>query len=268
MINDKFFILDNSHENECFEMPFPPAPKERAQYCIGVQNRELTHLIFDDSLNNTFLTIDAENTRELHIDGVFFKELKNSKITINAGLNTVIHVYFCEISHYDIDLAIEINLFGIESKTDVNIVSIGLEKSTKCYNVTVKHYGAKTISNIDCKGISKDNSFVKFFPYSLISLDTPNCSARQSSRIINLDDFSRGQIKPMLEINNNEVTASHSAVLGSLKDDELFYMLARGIDYKKARYLIVKGLVSPTFDGLLNIENKQKFKVVLERGIK
>ena len=263
----QYMMFDEKYKNRFLKMNFGEDFSVRRSISFAVQNRPLTNLIFDETICNKHVVVDIENCTEVEIDAVFLKSVVGSKLVINVGKNSGINVVFCEISHLEVELDIEINLLASTTFADVNLVSIATETSSKTFNIRINHLAERTSSNIDLKGISKDSSVIRFYPSSHIATKTPFCSAMQENRIVSLNDDSHGIIKPMLVINNNEVKAKHSAALGSVKDDEIFYLLSRGINESVARYLIVKGLVAGTINKLPEIEEKHKFNIVFERGI-
>ena len=266
-MNYNYHIFDEKQINPLMKINFGEDFSVKRATAFGIENRETSNVIFDESLSNKTVVIDIENCAITHFNAVFLKAVENAKLIINVGKKSAISLVFCEISHLNIELDIEINLLANESRAEVNIASIGLEDSTKNYDIKVNHLAQFTKSNVILRGISNDRSLIRFLPHSKIAPKTVGCEVYQDNRIINLKDESRGIIKPMLMINNNEVKAKHSAVLGNVKDEEIFYLLSRGIEEPEARLLIIKGLVKPTLDLYPDFEEKEKFKIVLERGI-
>lgn len=262
-----YYVLDESRENPNFNMRFHDDSGHAAPYRIKVKNRKATHLIFNDSINNNTLFIDVENCQDLRFDGVFFKETKNANIVMNIVKNSSISLFFCGLSAADVDLNIEVNLLSEGCKASVNIGTIAIDHAKKQFFVNVNHYAPKTISNVELKGITKGHGTIRFNPRSMIAYETPFCEAKQNSRIVNLSPTSQGAIKPILEINNNDVEASHNAVLGSITDEEVFFLLARGLSYNRARALIVRGIMMPILKSLLDYDDKLKFKTLFERGL-
>ena len=65
----------------------------------------------------------------------------------------------------------------------------------------------------------------------------------QNNRIINLND-KLCQINPNLYIDENDVTANHSAYIGKFRDDEIFYLQRLGLSYIDATKLLLKGFLS------------------------
>ena len=78
---------------------------------------------------------------------------------------------------------------------------------------------------------------------SSIDKNITNCTCNQFNRIINLTN-NKCEIRPILYIDNEEVTANHSALIGDFEEDELFYLESRGISKKDAYNLLIKGFLS------------------------
>ena len=68
---------------------------------------------------------------------------------------------------------------------------------------------------------------------------------RQVAKIIVFDPKSDGQASPILKIGENDVEASHAAVVGRLSEEHLFYLESRGVDETMAKRLITLGYLKP-----------------------
>ena len=58
-----------------------------------------------------------------------------------------------------------------------------------------------------------------------------------------LDDKSRTDTYPYMEIDENDATITHEASVGKIGDDQLFYMTSRGIPEQEALNMIVLGFI-------------------------
>ena len=57
---------------------------------------------------------------------------------------------------------------------------------------------------------------------------------------------------PILLIDEYDVHANHGAAIGKMSDDELFYLMSRGLSNKEAFKLILSGIINPFMDNLLD----------------
>jgi Fe-S cluster assembly protein SufD len=65
--------------------------------------------------------------------------------------------------------------------------------------------------------------------------------AQQSNKNLLLSNDARVDTKPQLEIFNDDVKCSHGATVGQLEEEELFYLLTRGLPDNLARNLLTYG---------------------------
>ncbi len=63
-----------------------------------------------------------------------------------------------------------------------------------------------------------------------------------------LSDESEADASPKLIINNHDTEASHSATVGQIDAEDLFYMTSRGVDPRAARNMLVEGFFVPVLE--------------------
>lgn len=167
---------------------------------------------------------------------------KNFKIRYQYSLmensNTEIYKF------YDVAGIKEMNiiyLLGTNAKIDYNFktISTGCEK----YNMTIYHQASNTDSDIKNNGVNINKGNLQFNVSSFVSSGNIGCNINQSSRIINLTD-NKCQINPNLFIDEYDVSANHSALIGKFSDDEMFYLESRGIDEITALNLLINGFLT------------------------
>ena len=143
-----------------------------------------------------------------------------------------------------------INLNGENARIDFNLKTIS--KMNEKYNFLVYHNAKKTISNIINNGVNIKDGTLEFNVSTFIPNGIKKCDASQSGRIIN-ETKNNCIIKPNLFIDENDVIANHSALIGTFKEDEVFYLMSRGIEKKEAQNLLIKGFL------LKNITHHKEF---------
>jgi Fe-S cluster assembly protein SufB len=109
----------------------------------------------------------------------------------------------------------------------------------------VVHLAPNTSSKIISKSISKDGGragyrgLVKVAKGAVDSRSTVNCDA------LILDEQSRSDTYPTMEIEEDRVTIGHEATVSKIGDEQLFYLMARGIPAEEAAAMIVAGFIEP-----------------------
>ncbi|MDW3647500.1 MAG: Fe-S cluster assembly protein SufD [Bacteroidia bacterium] len=114
----------------------------------------------------------------------------------------------------------------------------------------VDHMNADGYSNELYKGILKDQSTGVFNGRIHVYQDAQKTNAFQSNNNVLLDDTANIYTKPQLEIYADDVKCSHGATLGSLDEEAMFYLQARGIKKDQARKMLVHSFVMEVADDI------------------
>lgn len=111
------------------------------------------------------------------------------------------------------------------------------------------HAGSRTSSDLLYKGAMRDRSNAIYTGTVIIEKGAHACDAYQTNRNILLSESARAHSVPNLEILTNDPTrCGHAASVGPVSDDELFYLMSRGIPAKEAERLIVFGFFAEVLD--------------------
>ena len=73
-------------------------------------------------------------------------------------------------------------------------------------------------------------------------------SSYQRENTLMLSDESEADASPKLIINNHDTEASHSATVGQVDQQDLFYMTSRGVSPRMARNMLVEGFFVPVLE--------------------
>jgi Fe-S cluster assembly protein SufD len=111
------------------------------------------------------------------------------------------------------------------------------------------HVGSRTTSDLLYKGAMRDRSNAIYTGTVVIEQGAHRCDAYQTNRNILLSETARAHSVPNLEILTNDPTrCGHAASVGPVGDDELFYLMSRGIPEREAERLIVFGFFQQVLD--------------------
>ncbi len=72
-----------------------------------------------------------------------------------------------------------------------------------------------------------------------------DCTANVECDALLLDEFSRTETIPNMQIKNNDVTIAHEATVGKLSAEDVFYLTSRGLTLEEAKAMIVSGFIEP-----------------------
>lgn len=108
----------------------------------------------------------------------------------------------------------------------------------------VDHANPNCYSDEFYKGIIDEQSTAVFNGRILVRPDAQKINAYQSNKNVLLSNDATINTKPELEIYADDVKCSHGATSGSLNKDELFYLIARGINQDKAKAMLLNAFAN------------------------
>ncbi len=141
------------------------------------------------------------------------------------------------ISRHDIN--VKFNAEGGECFVD-GLYMLGGAQHHDTHSV-IDHKLPRCLSHQTYKGVLNDQSRGVFNGKVFVRENASGTDAQQSNKNLLLSDDARVDTKPQLEIFNDDVKCAHGATVGQLEEEELFYLLSRGLSEKLARNLLTYG---------------------------
>ncbi len=128
------------------------------------------------------------------------------------------------------------------SFTGITFAGAGQNLDTGCKVVL----GApETSAAVETKSISKDGGISTFRSSVVATEDAAGSAASVSCQSLMLDDLSRSDTIPTMDIRCKHVDIGHEATIGRIGDDTVFYLMSRGISEEDARTMVVNGFADP-----------------------
>jgi Fe-S cluster assembly protein SufB len=109
----------------------------------------------------------------------------------------------------------------------------------------VIHFAPNTSSKIVSKSISKDNGRASYRGLLKVYPDAGNVRSNVVCDALLLDDESRSDTYPYIEIDNEDVTIGHEASVSKVGEAQLFYLMSRGLSEEEATTMVVSGFIEP-----------------------
>jgi Fe-S cluster assembly protein SufB len=107
------------------------------------------------------------------------------------------------------------------------------------------HCAPNTTSKIISKSISKDGGRAGYRGLVKVMKGAVDCRSTVNCDALILDEDSRSDTYPYMEIEEDKVTIGHEATVSKIGDEQLFYLMARGIPKEEAAAMIVSGFIEP-----------------------
>jgi Fe-S cluster assembly protein SufD len=142
-----------------------------------------------------------------------------------------------QLSRHNIE--VELGSEGAGCRVDgLYIVGTGQHADT---HSLINHLKPRCTSRQNYKGILDGKSRAVFNGRVFVHEGAQQTDAEQSNKNLLLSPDARVDTKPQLEIYNDDVKCSHGATVGQLEEEELFYLLSRGLHADLARNLLTYG---------------------------
>lgn len=132
-------------------------------------------------------------------------------------------------------LDVRVRLSGPAAECELDGVYFAGDSELVDHHLRVDHAADHTHSQQTYRGVLSGNGRAVFDGIAAVGKGTRGAGAHQENRNLLLSNDAVVHTKPHLEIDADELTASHGATVGQLDDNEVFYMRARGISEDAAR---------------------------------
>jgi Fe-S cluster assembly protein SufB len=109
----------------------------------------------------------------------------------------------------------------------------------------ITHLAPNTTSQIISKSISKNGGRGSYRGLLKIAEGADGCKSNVVCDALLLDEDSRSDTYPYIEIDSKDVTMGHEASVSKIGEDQLFYLMSRGMSEDEANAMVVNGFLEP-----------------------
>ena len=182
----------------------------------------------------------------------------NTNITYNLGKNSSLII---SKFYYNDNTNEEINIYLNKKGASVKYNFSSISNNDNFYKINVYHLDNNTSSDVFNRIIAKENSSNYFDINSYVDNVIKDCYLNQSTKVVTLGD-SDNRVNPNMFISEEDVTAIHSSTIGSINEEDLFYLMSRGISYNDSVKLIIKGMILSNINP--DMENMERILSILD----
>ena len=154
------------------------------------------------------------------------------------------------------------------TKEGSSAMIIGLVKGSSGDAITLRtfqyHASRETTSNLLVKSLLKDSASFTYDGAIRVEPKAQKTDAYQRNENLLLSPLAHAESKPKLEILANDVRCTHGATIGSVREDELWYLASRGIDKERATALIAQGFLRSVVDRIADERAKHRVYAFIE----
>jgi Fe-S cluster assembly protein SufD len=198
----------------------------------------VTEIFVEDNARVTHHRIQKENAESFHIgttQAVLARDSYYDSTNINLGAALSRH-----------DTGVVFTAEGAECFVD-GLYMLNGSQHADTHSV-INHAVPHCTSHQTYKGVLGDKSHAVFNGKVFVGENARGTNAEQSNKNLLLSNEARIDTKPQLEIFNDDVKCAHGATVGQLEDEEVFYLLSRGLHRDLARNLLTYGFAEEVID--------------------
>lgn len=165
----------------------------------------------------------------------------------NYYLDDKAKLYINDLNINEVEAKTESDVYLYSEKASVYVNNSCINASNKVQknNFNIHHNDKKTKSELICFGVVLNNSTLDMDTCGYIKKGSSGANMHQTSKGIILDTYSIMQACPLLYIDEYDCMAGHGASIGAISEEDIYYLMSRGLSRYDAEKLIVYGFFNP-----------------------
>jgi Fe-S cluster assembly protein SufD len=167
---------------------------------------------------------------------------------VRVARNARFHWTFAALGGKLTKLDMEMHLDGEGSEAKFSGCYFGNSTQHFDFHSFQNHVVGHSTSDLLFKGALRDRARMVYQGLIKVHKDAQRSDAYQANRNLILSDRARADSIPSLEIEANDVRCTHGATVGQVDEDQLFYLMARGLTRPDAEKLLIQGFFEPVLE--------------------
>ncbi len=159
-----------------------------------------------------------------------------------------------------------IRLVGPKATGEVHSVAYAGRGQYQDTGANVIHAAPETSSTIVSRSIAKDGGHSNYRSLVRVEAGATSCESHVRCDALVLDDASVAEAHPFEELSEPTANLRHEATVSTVGDDQLFYLMSRGLSEEQAIAMVVNGFVQPV-TAMLPIEYSVELSRLIELQI-
>ncbi|KKO53705.1 Fe-S cluster assembly protein SufD [Paenibacillus sp. DMB20] len=136
-------------------------------------------------------------------------------------------------------------LQGNGSLSDAKVIAVGSGSQKVNYTTQARHFGKSSASQMITRAVMREEAQAIINGITKIEKGATKADGQQTERVLMLSPKARGDANPILLIDEDDVTAGHAASVGQVNQEQIYYLMSRGISKTTAESLIIYGFLAP-----------------------
>ncbi len=226
--------------------------------------------VYEDKSEKNFININYNFNlkkdsvlKNFKLDNSNNDNIRYSFNNIEQDRNSISETFILSNGSKFIKNEINCNLKGEYSSAFVNGIFSLDENKHHEIKTNINHFVENTKSYQLIKSVLDNFSKAVYQGKIYVSSDAQKTDGYQLSKAILLNENSEFNAKPELEIYADDVKCSHGSASGSLNENSIFYLRSRGLNYREAKNLLIKGFLLDVIEKITDEEIKNLIKFTM-----
>ena len=189
--------------------------------------------------------------------------LKRGDADTYATINWIESNFGSKLTRSDV----ETELNGDGSESQIVGTFFGHDDQHFDINARVWHQAEHTTADLVTRGVLDDVARSVYEGVQDVGEDAWNTSSYQRENTLMLSDDAEADASPKLIIHNHDTEASHSATVGQVDAEDLFYLESRSIGSKTARNMLVEGFFVPVLEEIAVDEFREDVETLVRERL-
>lgn len=243
LVDETFYISINSSNEENYSIL---TLKDISSENIEITCNEFVKVkILINEFENKNVKFILKNDAFLKLNFLSLTQSACGNYTFELEDSSNALVAMADLVKGDVDFNATFNLIGDNANSEWHLASLGADNDRKVFNINFNHVAKNTTGIMSNYGVVEDESMMHFKGISHIKNGSIKSKTRQSAKIMVFDPKCHAKANPILKIDENDIEASHAAIVGKVNDEHMFYLCSRGISENDAKQLITLGYLKP-----------------------
>lgn len=261
LVDDTFYISINSSNEENYSIL---TLKDIASENIEITCNEYVKIkILINEFENKNIKFILKNNAFLKLNFLSLTQSACGNYLFDLEESSNAFVAMADLVKGNVDFNATFNLLGDNANSEWHLASLGADNDKKVFNINFNHVVKNTTGVMSNYGVVEDESMMHFKGISHIKNGSIKSKTHQSAKIMVFDPKCHAKANPILKIDENDIEASHAAIVGKVNDEHMFYLCSRGISENDAKQLITLGYLKP----IANYFEDQKYVQEIVDGI-
>ncbi|HPG43752.1 MAG TPA: SufD family Fe-S cluster assembly protein [Acholeplasmataceae bacterium] len=158
-----------------------------------------------------------------------------------------------------IDAKMHVELKGEGAEVKMRAVAVSSDENKQNIDVLIIHQAPNTIGDMTNIGIANKKGKIVLNGVEKIEKGMKNANAFQTLKGVITSDQAIVEVNPILLIDEFDVKAGHGATIGKIEENQLYYLMSRGLTQTQAEKLIINGFLKPVIDEIDDEPLKERF---------